>query len=139
MEKIKYLKKTEYELPIIKGDEKGLVFIEPFFEFSYTTEKHTMPSQLAVILKFSGDEFGYDLSFSVRMVSYFMINDWLRKNDIHKVHLKMIALLTKYLTNDVIDIRIRNIIPAIPTLEESVYLMGSGYELRHFVLDFPGN
>ncbi len=138
MDKLNYID-TIFDVPVINGDEVG-VLVEPYLEFSYFGEKSSIPSKLAITLTFSGEEFGFDFSFSIRMLSYFMVNDWLSKKDMHGVHLKMISLLQDHLKDKLTDLRIKNTTVPIPTLQQSIELMCFGKNnLVKFVIDFASN
>jgi|GEM_PF-4869058 len=137
MDKIEYIDSI-FDIPKINGNEPAIV--QPFLEFTYLGEKQSIPSKLVITLVFSGDEFGFDFSFSICILSYFMVVSWLSKEDIHKAHLKMINLLQGHLNDKLMDARIRNTSVPIPTLNQSIELMGSGKNnLAKFVIDFASN
>lgn len=137
MKKMEYIN-TVFNWPTIEGDELGIV--QPFLEFTYTGEKLSIPSTMAIILDFTGEKIEFGLSFSIKMMSYFKVNKWLSKNDMHNAHLKMIAVLQEHLNDKLMDIRLRNIPVPVPTLDQSINLMGNGRNvLVKFIIDFASN
>ena len=138
MNKIKYID-SFFDLPIINGDG-SFALLQPFLEFTYLGEKSEIPSKMAITLVFSGEGFGFDFSFSIRMLSYFMVESWLSKEDMHNAHLKMINALQGHLNDKLMDLRIRHVNVPIPTLNQSIELMNLGSNnLIKFVIDFASN